>query len=101
MGSDRLLHCFGEVAQQVPGVRHLPGLRSPAAGVFGVGAGPVTADRLDLGVAAEPGGQWLGVPAGQYIDRAPFFEVHQDCGVRVACAQCEVVDPEDGHADQR
>jgi hypothetical protein len=32
MGADRVLHSFGEVAQQVPGVRHLPGLRSPTPG---------------------------------------------------------------------
>lgn len=38
MGADRLLHSFGEVVQQLPGVRHLPGLRSPAAGAFSVGA---------------------------------------------------------------
>lgn len=101
MGADRLLHSFGEVAQQVPGVCHLLGLRSPAPGTFGVGTGPVTADNLGFRMAAQPGGQRLGVPARQHIDRAASFQVHQDRGVRVALAQREVVDPEDPHADLR
>lgn len=101
MGADRLLHRLGEVAEQVPGVRYLLGLRSPAAGAFGVGTGPVPADHFDLRVIAKPGGQRLGVPARQHVDRAPLFQVHQDRGVRLALTQREVVDPEDAHADLR
>nr|WP_245685698.1 hypothetical protein [Streptomyces yerevanensis] len=99
MGTDRLLHRFGEVAQQVPGVRRLPGLGSPAPGTFGVSAGPVRADHLDFRMAAQPVGERVGVPARQHIDRATSFQVHQDRGVRVALAQREVVDPKDPHAE--
>jgi hypothetical protein len=101
MHADRLLHRFGEVAQQVPGVRHLLGLRSPAAGAFGVGTGPVTADHLDFWMAEQPGGQRLGVPTRQHIDRTPSFQVHQDRGIRVTLTQREIVDPEDSHAHLR
>ncbi|MET9385847.1 hypothetical protein ABZY09_33485 [Streptomyces sp. NPDC002928] len=52
-------------------------------------------------MAAQPGGQRLGVSARQHIDRVPSFQVYQDRGVRVALAQREVVDPQDAPADLR
>jgi hypothetical protein len=56
MGADRLSHRFGEGAEQVPGIRYLLGLRSPAAGAFVVGTGPVPADHFDA--FPGPPGSW-------------------------------------------
>ena len=48
------------VAQQMPPVGDLDGLRRPLAGALGVGAGPIAHDDLDRRMVLEPRGQGLG-----------------------------------------
>jgi hypothetical protein len=49
------------VAQQMPPVGDLNGLRRSLAGSIGVGAGPIADDDLDRWMVLEPRGQGLGL----------------------------------------
>jgi hypothetical protein len=55
VAGDGLLDVLGEVVPQMPPVRDLDGVRSAAAGRFGVGAGAVAPDHLRIGVRLQPG----------------------------------------------
>jgi hypothetical protein len=61
MGTDRIRQGLGEIPPQMPAVRDLPGLWGTRSRTFRVGAGPVLADDLRLGVSAQPGGRRGGV----------------------------------------
>lgn len=86
VGADRPLQGLGKVPPQMPPVRDLRLLRGAGTGALGVGAGPVPADDLHLGVTAQPVGQRCGVPAGQHIERPAGLQVDEDGGVRIALA---------------
>ena len=66
------------VAQQMPPVGDLNGLRRPLAGAVGVGAGPIADDDLDRRMIPQPRGQGLGRAVGQQVDAAPALEITQD-----------------------
>jgi hypothetical protein len=50
-------------------VRDLDRLRRTAASAVGIGAGSVASDDLDAGTGLQPGGQGIGLPAGEDVDR--------------------------------
>ena len=82
------------VAQQMPPVRDLDGLRRPLAGPVGVGAGAIAHDDRDGRMVLEPGGQGFALAVGQQIEAAPALEINQDRAVVAAPAPRPVVDPE-------
>jgi hypothetical protein len=82
------------VAQQMPTVGDLDGLRRPLAGSIGVGAGPIAHDDLNRRMVPEPRGQGLALPVGQQLDPAPALEITQDRAVVAALAPGPVIDPE-------
>ena len=69
------------VAQQMPPVGDLNGLRRPLAGSIGVGAGTIADDDLDRRMVLEPRGQGLGRAVGQQVDPAPALEITEDRAV--------------------
>ena len=74
------------VAQQMPPVGDLNGLRRSLAGALGVGAGPIADDDLDRRMVLEPRGQGLGRAIGQQVDPAPALEITEDRAVVAALA---------------
>ena len=87
------------VAQQMPPVGDLDGLRRPRAGSIGVGAGPIAHDDLDRRMVLEPRGQGLALPVGQQLDPAPALEITEDRAVVAALAP--VIDPEHTRRERR
>src|SRR5215203_5313588 len=87
------------VAQQMPPVGDLNGLRRSLAGSIGVGAGPIADDDLDRRMVLEPRGQGLGRAVGQQVDAAPALEITEDRAVALAFAP--VIDAEDTRRERR
>jgi hypothetical protein len=101
MCRDGLLHGLAQVVPQVPAVRHLQGLRGRGSGGFGVGAAPVAAHHLDLGVSRQPCRHRLRVAALDHLDRPPCLKIYQDRRVDVAPAQGEIIDANYAHVADR
>jgi hypothetical protein len=89
------------VAQQMPPVGDLNGLRRSLAGSIGVGAGPIADDDLDRWMVLEPRGQGLGRAIGQQVDPAPALEITEDRAVVAALAPSPVIDPEHTRRERR
>ena len=89
------------VAQQMPPVGDLDGLRRPLAGSIGVGAGPIADDDLDRRMVLEPRGQGLALAVGQQLDPAPALEITEDRAVVAALAPGPVIDPEHTRRERR
>ena len=89
------------VAQQMPPVGDLNGLRRSLAGSIGVGAGPIADDDLDRRMVLEPRGQGLGRAVGQQVDAAPALEITEDRAVALAFAPGPVIDAEDTRRERR
>jgi hypothetical protein len=89
------------VAQQMPPVGDLKGLRRPLAGPVGVGAGAIAHDDRDGGMVLEPGGQGLALAVGQQIEAAPTLEINQDRAVVAAPAPRPVIDPKHARCRRR
>src|SRR5262249_48073160 len=71
---DQATHRITEIAQQVPTVGHLDGLRSARAGSYDVVVGTVTGDDLDLGMIAQPSAKGLCGSLGQEVHRTAAFQ---------------------------
>jgi hypothetical protein len=85
----------------MPPVDHLLCLGCGRPGGFGVRAGPVPADDLDVWMLGKPGRHRLRFTSRQDIDRAAGFQVDDDGGVLVPTAQREVIDPHHPHRRRR
>ena len=89
-GSQRV----AQVAQDVPAVRDLAGLRGAVADSVGVGPGPVPGDHLDAGMPPQPGSQRARLSVWQQVDHFIAFQIHEHRAVAMATAQRPVVHPE-------
>ena len=85
------------VAQQMPPVRDLEGVRRPTRRPLGIGAGAVAHDDGDAGVGCQPRRQCVGAAVGEQVDDAPALEVAQDRSVAVALAPGPVVHAQNRH----
>lgn len=92
MRGDGLVDGFAEVVEQVPSISDLDRVGRAGARTVGVGAGPVSADDLHLGMVAEPLGQRVGVAARQDLDRTVGGHVDQHRAVHVPTSEREIVD---------
>ncbi|GAA2374567.1 hypothetical protein GCM10010170_077730 [Dactylosporangium salmoneum] len=97
MAGDGFLDVLGEVVPEVPPVGDLDGVRSAAAGRFGVGASAVAADHLRARIRFQPGGERVRFAVWQHVDWGAGVQVDQDGAVAVATPEREVVDAEHGH----
>ena len=89
------------IAQQMPPVRDLEGVRRPTRHPLGIGAGAVAHDDGDAGVGGQPRRQCVGAAVRQPVDDAPAFEVAQDRSVPVALAPGPIIHPQNRHRSGR
>jgi hypothetical protein len=82
------------VAQEMEPIRDLDGLGCSLASPIGVGAGTITHDDLDAGMAPQPDRQGLSLSVGQQIDDAVTFQFAQDRAVALPFAPGPVIDAE-------
>lgn len=85
------LQGLAEVAEQMPAVGGLHGIRCPLPHGIGVGAGAVAGDNLDPFMALEPGGERGRLPVGQEVDDRVALEIDQDGPVALAPAPGPVI----------
>ena len=84
-----------EVAQQVPMIRNLHGIRCPLPHSVGIGAGAVTGDNLDPTVAPQPGRERVYLPVGQQVDDPVALQVDQDGSVVPAAPPRPIIHGQD------
>lgn len=75
---------FAEVVPHVPPTGTLGRVRHTSSGAFGIDRGTVATDDLDAVAVGEPGGECVGVPVGQQVDRAAGVPARR----RPQCARC-------------
>src|SRR5579872_7461569 len=95
MTIDRPLQGVLQVAEQVPAVGDLNGLRRAGAGAADVVVGAVAADDLDLGMLFQPLAQGVSGALGQEVHGAVPLQVAQDRAIAVALAKGPIVNAED------
>lgn len=71
------LHGRAQVAQQVPTICDLHGIRRTLPSAVGVGAGAIARDHLNARMRLQPGGKSAGLPIWQQINHGITFEIHQ------------------------
>jgi hypothetical protein len=84
-----------QVAQQVPPVGDLNGIRRPLAGAVCVGAGAIAGNDLNTGMAAQPCGQAFGLSIGQQVDNRIALQINQDRPVAVSATPRPIIDGKD------
>jgi hypothetical protein len=83
-------------------VGNLGRLWSAGPDTVSIGAGPVAGDDLDTGMRLQPGGDGLGLPVGQQIDRAvATLQIHDQGAVALAAAPSPVIDADDARRRRR
>jgi hypothetical protein len=86
------------VAQQMPPVGDLDGVRRTPRGSVGIGAGAVADHDRDARVPLQPRRQGVGAAVGQQVDDPSALEIAQDGAVAPALAPSPVVHAE--HTDR-
>ena len=93
------LHGLAEIAEEVPSIRDLHGLRCALPDGISIGAGTVTGDNLDPVVTPQLGRERVGLAVGQKVDDLVAFQVDQDRPVVLAAPPRPVIDSQ--HAGRR
>ena len=83
---------IAQVAQHVPAVRDLDGIRRTLAPPVRIGSGPVARDHFHAGVPVQPGRQGFGLAIRQQVHDGVALEVHQHRSVAVTTTPGPVVD---------
>ena len=96
-----LVYGVAKVAQHVPAISDLDGLRSAVAGTLGVGAGAIARDDLHSGVIPQPGREGLGLSIRQQVHHLVPLEVDQDRPVAMTAAPSPIVDAQHARGHQR
>src|SRR4051794_21922233 len=86
------------IAQQMPAVEDLGGIRRALGGSVGIGAGAVADNGRDTGMLLQPCRQSVGTAVGQQVDNPAALEIAQDRAVVMALAPCPIIDAE--HPDR-
>ena len=86
------------VAQQMPAVRDLDGVRRAPGGSLGIGAGAVADHGGHPGMRLQPRRQRVGAAVGQQVDNPAALEIAQDRAVVMALAPCPIIHAE--HPDR-
>jgi hypothetical protein len=85
---------IAKVAQQVPPVGDLHGVRSPLADTVRVGTRAITRDDFDTRMSAQPGRERRRLTIRQQVDNLVLLQIDQDCAVTMATPPRPVVHPE-------
>ena len=86
---------LADVAEQVPSIGDLDGVRGTLADAVGVGTGTIAGDDLDARPVTQPGGDGSSLAIGQEIDHPVCLEVDQHRAVATPTPPGPVVNPED------
>ena len=86
------------VAQQMPAVQDLGGIRCASGGSVGIGAGAVADNGRDTGMLHQPRRQSVGTAVRQQVDNPSALEIAQDRAVVMALAPCPIIHAE--HPDR-
>lgn len=84
-----------EVAEKVPAIGDLDGIRCSLSGSLRIGSGPITSHDFHPGVLIKPSRNRVRPPIRQKIDDAPTFEIADDRAVAAATTERPVVDADD------
>ena len=86
---------LAEVAEQVPAIGDLEGVRGTLTDAVGIGTGTIAGDNLDAWPLTQPGSDGGGLAVGQGIDHPVRLEVDQDRAVATPTRPGPVINPED------
>ena len=89
------LDSLAEVAEQVPSIGDLDGIRGTLPDAIGVGAGMIAGDDLDARPVPQPGGNGGGLAVGQQIDHPVGLDVDRHRAVAAPAPPGPVIDSED------
>jgi len=94
-GAQHLIQGLAGILEEVKPVGDLECLGCTLPRSFGIRLRPVSHDNLDTGMSAQPGGQRLGGPPREEIDRSMGLEINQERGVHLTATEGEIIDTED------
>jgi len=94
-GPQHLLQSLAGILQQVKPVSDLKRSRHSLPCSFGIRLRSVSHADLNAGMSTKPGGQCLGGPPREQIDRTMGLKINQDCGVHPAATDGEIIDAKD------
>lgn len=89
-----------EIAQKVPAIRDLDGVRSAGPNAVGVSAGAVAGNDLHPGMGFQPRRHRLRVAVGQQVDGTVAFQIDDDRAVALTAPPGPVVDADDARCCQ-
>jgi hypothetical protein len=95
------LDSLPKIAEQMPPVGDLNGVRSALADPVGIGAGTIAGDNLNAGMILQPGRDRCGLAIGQKIDHCVGLEVDDDGAVSATSLPRPVVDAENSRCGCR
>ena len=88
-----VLDGVAEVAEQMPSIGHLGGVRRALTDSVGICASTIAGDDLDTGTITQPPTDCRCFAVRQQIDDLVRLHVHQHRAVAVTPPPCPVVDP--------
>jgi len=84
-----------EIAEKIPAIRDLDGVRSAGPNAVGVGAGAVAGNNLHPGMGFQPCRHGLRVAVGQPVDGTVALQIDDDRAVALTTPPGPVVDADD------
>jgi hypothetical protein len=88
-------HGIIEVAQELPPIADLDGIRSPTADAVGIAAGAITGNDLSTGMILQPGRNRVTLAVRQQVDRPVALQIDDDGAVALAPPPRPVIDADD------
>ncbi len=97
------LNSLPEVAEQVPSIRDLDGVRGTLANAVAVDAGAIARDNLDARMLAKPRGDRCRFTIGKQVDYFVCLKIDQSGPILPATPPSPVIDPKHtkGHLPRR
>ena len=88
-------HGIVEVAQEMPPIADLDGIRSAGSDAVGIAAGAITGNDLSAGMILQPGRDRVTLAVGQQVDRPVALQIDDDRAVALAPPPGPVIDADD------
>ncbi len=87
------LDSLAEIAQQVPSIRDLDGVRGTLANTIAVGSSTIAGDNLNAWMVPKPRGNGCGLTVREQIEDFVLLEIDQHGAVAAAPPPRPVIDP--------
>jgi hypothetical protein len=94
-------HGIIEVAQEMPPIADLDGIRSPTADAVGIAAGAITGNDLSTGMILQPGRNRVTLAVRQQVDRPVALQIDDDGAVALAAPPGPVINADDARRRSR